>query len=351
MTSFGLYKLNFTFGNTVNTIYRVMGSPLKSTTGVYGGLLNSKGGIIYIDHEGYALEPSLSIVNGAFWGNRSWASLHNNLTGGTDTKPGKVTFRYTDSLGVTYRTYRNIDWGSSAGNQVFLLDVNEMEPCNVAETFNNILDDDCDGLIDEQSPVTLKLKAYFEGYYLGGGMMTPALFNNGFTTDYSLCDTITVELHNSNFPYYSMFNVKGILHVNGECNIVFPQAVDNQSYYIVLRHRNSITTWSATPVLLNSSIVNYSFADYQTKAYGNNLINLGDGNFAVYSGDISDANAGRGFQDGVIESQDYSDMESAVYLTLTGYVPEDITGDGIVESSDYGLMENNVYYTIFSMKP
>src|SRR5256885_6553975 len=74
--------------------------------------------------------------------------------------------------------------------------------------------------------------------------------------------------------------------------------------------------------------------------------------WAFYSGDISDASTGVvGVQDGVIESQDYSDMENAVNIILTGYVYEDITGDGVVESSDYSLEENNVSSIIFSIHP
>jgi hypothetical protein len=56
-------------------------------------------------------------------------------------------------------------------------------------------------------------------------------------------------------------------------------------------------------------------------------------------------------QDGVVESQDYLDLENAVAVILQGYTVEDITGDGIVESVDYVLMENNVSAIITAMKP
>lgn len=351
MTPFGLYKLQFTFGTTTTTAYRIMGSQLRNTTGVFGGLLNSKGGQIYIDHDGFPAGPPLNIVNGAFWGTRTWASIPNILTGGTDSKPGKVTFRYIDSLGNVYRTYRNIDWGSSAGNQVFLLDVNDMEGCSTAEIFNNNQDDDCDGLIDESSPVTLNIRAYIEGYYVSNGAMTPVLYNTGLTNNQTICDTVTVELHRSVPPYDLIQSVKGLISTNGYGSFIFSSFTDNNSYYLVLKHRNSITTWSAGPVTFTGSVISYSFADALNSAYGNNLRNLGDGNFALYSGDVSDVQLGRSYQDGVIESQDYSDMEGAVYFTLTGYIPEDITGDGVVESADYGLMENNVYYTVVVIHP
>jgi hypothetical protein len=58
--------------------------------------------------------------------------------------------------------------------------------------------------------------------------------------------------------------------------------------------------------------------------------------WALFSGDISDPSLGAGFQDGIIESQDYSDMENGVYFTYVGYIVEDITGDHLVESADYG---------------
>jgi hypothetical protein len=73
--------------------------------------------------------------------------------------------------------------------------------------------------------------------------------------------------------------------------------------------------------------------------------------WAFYSGDISHFLTGLGHKDGIIEAQDYGDMENAVYYTLNGYIVEDITGDGFVESADYALMENNVYTTIQALHP
>jgi len=127
MNQFGLYKLHINFDTTSISVYRVIGDELKNTTGIFGGILNAKGGKVFIDHDGYSNEPPLDIVNGAFWGTRQWASVPNSQTGGKDSKPGKVTFRYIDSLGNVYQTYRNIDWGSYYGNQLFLLNVNEMQ--------------------------------------------------------------------------------------------------------------------------------------------------------------------------------------------------------------------------------
>jgi hypothetical protein len=118
-----------------------------------------------------------------------------------------------------------------------------------------------------------------------------------------------------------------------------------------MRHRNAIETWSASPVSITSSALSYFFHTSISQAYGSNMKDLGDNNFAFWSGDISSVLEGVGFQDGVIEAQDYSDMENAVYFILSDYVVEDISGDGVVEGDDYSIMENNVYFIITSIHP
>jgi len=119
----------------------------------------------------------------------------------------------------------------------------------------------------------------------------------------------------------------------------------------VVHHRNALETWSSVPVLFSALTVNYDFTTALSKAFGNNLADLGDGNFALWSGDISHAYFGVGYQDEVIESQDYVDMENAVNAILLGYIPQDITGDGIVEAADYAIEENNVGAIVFTIRP
>ena len=130
------------------------------------------------------------------------------------------------------------------------------------------------------------------------------------------------------------------------------QNYKNNSYYIVIRHRSGLETWSANPVTLTSNGT-FDFTIGQSQAYGNNLVETYDNmGWAIISGDISDAGSSLvGIQDGLIESQDYGDLENALYGVLQGYVFEDITGDRIVESSDYSLIENNVSFIRIVMRP
>jgi hypothetical protein len=343
MNPLGLYTLTFTFDTTTVVVHRVIGNPLRGGSGIFGGILHSHGGSVRIDHEGYAPEPPISLVQGAFQGNRQWASVPNPLTGGTDTKPGRLTVLYTDSVGNTFRTFRNIDWGSWKGNQVFLFDVLEMQPCFGVEIFSNNMDDDCDGLTDESSSVVLNLKVLLEGFYQGNGMMTPVLWMNGLSNDPTVCDSLTVELHAAFPPYDLRFSSAGVVHTDGSGAFTFPPATNNNSYYVVAKHRNSMETWSAGPVPFGAAEISYDFTDALSKAYGANSTGLDMGHVGIFSGDVN--------QDGVVESQDYSDLENAVTDIQLGYEPEDLTGDGVVESSDYSLIENNVGAIIFVSHP
>jgi hypothetical protein len=100
-------------------------------------------------------------------------------------------------------------------------------------------------------PVTLNLKAFIQGFYLGSGLMTQIV-------DVGKTDTITVELHNTTAPFATVFTDKKVLSTAGLGMFNFPAAANGNSYYIVVRHRNSIQTWSKTPVYF-ATITNFDF--------------------------------------------------------------------------------------------
>jgi subtilisin-like proprotein convertase family protein len=193
----------------------------------------------------------------------------------------------------------------------------------------------------------INLKVFIEGYYIGNGLMNAVVdpFNLPL-----LCDTMILELRHTSFPYATVHSLKHTINTSGTGRFTLPPSAIGNSYYVVVKHRNAIETWSANPLFITDNL-NLDFTNAINKAYGNNLRDLHDGNFAMWSGDISDVSYGVGYQDQVIEGQDYSDMENALLLISTGYVYEDITGDGVVEGLDYSIMENNVYYLIMAMHP
>ena len=184
------------------------------------------------------------------------------------------------------------------------------------------------------SSLEINLVLFIEGYYSGGGQMKGVV-------NASVCDTITVELHQSISPYATVYISRNVINTSGFGTFNFPLAVDGNSYYIVVFNHNSLKTWSANPVLFNSSMT-YDFSQSASQAFGNNLKDLGDGNFALYSGDIT--------HDGIINIADYSEIRNSSQLFLTGYLKEDLTGDRIIESADFSIIENNLFI-IFTIHP
>jgi hypothetical protein len=67
-----------------------------------------------------------------------------------------------------------------------------------------------------------------------------------------LTDTITVSLANTTAPYSIVYTDQAVITTGGNAPFNFPLAVLNGSYYVVFKHRNSLETWSKTPVLFNT---------------------------------------------------------------------------------------------------
>ena len=161
-----------------------------------------------------------------------------------------------------------------------------------------------------------------------------------------LADTIVVQLAAAVSPNTILYSSTALMNTDGTIAVNFSSFNQNASYYVVVRHRNAMETWSAAPVNFSSCPTNYDFTTSASQAFGSNMKNLGDGNFAFWSGDVSDGTTA-GLQDGAIESADYSEIENAVQQFIFAYHVDDVTGDNVVESADYSMIENNVQLFLF----
>ncbi len=126
---FDLYRLNIqlTSGTTVtNDSYRVIGAPIRSATGVFGGVVGANGGTISLNHRSHPAEAPVPVVNGVFWATPSWASVSHPETASVDSDPGVVDVTYVDAAGNRYTDVRVIGYGSAHGSQTFLFDASRM---------------------------------------------------------------------------------------------------------------------------------------------------------------------------------------------------------------------------------
>jgi choice-of-anchor B domain-containing protein len=172
-------------------------------------------------------------------------------------------------------------------------------------------------------------------------------FYNSSSNTLNKRDTINAYLRNANPPYAVVDSSKSVIDsVTLTGNFRFNKALSG-TYYIALKHRNSIETWSRingevyNPMNMNS----YDFTNSVSKAYSSNMIQVDNSpvKFAIYNGDVN--------QDETIDASDISIVDNDVTNSVSGYTVSDLTGDNNVDASDLSLVDNNAVKSISSVKP
>ena len=137
------------------------------------------------------------------------------------------------------------------------MDVNIGEPITGLVSNGNL--QVTNGFLQPQM-ITLNLKAFIEGFYNSTtNKMRAILYENNISADSTACDFITVQLHDAVQPNLVVDAVKALLHKEGNAEFFFPYSVMNHSCYIDIKHRNSLETWSKTPVLFDKPVISYDF--------------------------------------------------------------------------------------------
>lgn len=178
-------------------------------------------------------------------------------------------------------------------------------------------------------PKTLTLTAMPEGFYNPG-------------TNTMVSDTATVYLRNATSPYAIVNQAKSLLNSSGVGTFTFNSASNSVPYYIVVVHRNSIETWSASGQSFISNSMNYNFTTSATQAYGNNLSLVGT-KWTIFSGDVN--------QDGVVDGSDAGLIDNDAFNFVSGYVVTDLNYDDIVDASDASLADNNAFNFVGTIRP
>ena len=186
-------------------------------------------------------------------------------------------------------------------------------------------------LINDNSQLfkTLNLTAYIQGFY-------------NEINNISVSDTVRVYLRNTSFPNSIVDSAKSQLNTDGSGNFNFINAKNGSSYYLEIKHRNSIETWSSNPVLFSNNFASYDFTSSATQAFGNNLVLKGS-KYCLYSGDVD--------QDGSIDGSDMSYVENDKRISAAGYLSTDLNGDYSVDASDLSIVENNSSNNIVKITP
>ncbi|MBK7213344.1 MAG: hypothetical protein IPH88_08670 [Bacteroidales bacterium] len=198
------------------------------------------------------------------------------------------------------------------------------------------------GVLDViQTTKSLSINALLESLYADAGVMNKAQNETGDQFPGTTADQITIELHNAANYADILFTASNIdLSISGDASLTLPSSF-NGSYYITIKHRNSIETVSALPVSFAGSTISYSFNSV-TQAFGSNMTVMG-GYSLIYSSDVN--------QDGLVDSSDLNQIDNDVSNFTTGYIASDVNGDGLVDSTDLNMIDNNSSAFISTITP
>lgn len=170
---------------------------------------------------------------------------------------------------------------------------------------------------------------------LGGIRVIPEGLYNAQNDRLNLSDTLKAYLRDSIFPYEIIdSSVATIDSLSFIAKFNFLNAPSG-TYYLVIKHRNSIETWSQEGGILfiSGSYLTYDFTEDSSKAYGSNMVKVGN-KWCIYSGDVN--------QDGYVEFEDINELTIANQNMQTGYVVTDLNGDRIVDIDDLVICTKNV---------
>ena len=168
----------------------------------------------------------------------------------------------------------------------------------------------------------LHLQMSFEGFYLQ--------------------DTITVELRNSVSPFNLIESKKGLGGQGISGLFRYINAVNGTPYYITVRHRNSVTTWSSAPVQFSNNNLVYDFTSSQSQALGSNMV-FANNEWSIYTGDVN--------HDGLVDLKDGNLIYNDILNFTLGYVNTDLNYDDITDLGDLVLQINNSNKFISEIQP
>jgi len=167
-----------------------------------------------------------------------------------------------------------------------------------------------------------------------------ARFEGPFISATNFNDPVTVHLRSSTPPYEVADGDTKVLSPSGTAIFDFGKIGLSATYYIVVRSRFGIETWSTNPVSFAGPVV-YNFTA-AGQAFGDNVRNIG-GTRAIYVGDVN--------QDGIIDGSDGAAVDNDAFNFAPGFGNTDLNWDGVVDGSDAIYTDNNAFNFVGVVRP
>ncbi len=167
----------------------------------------------------------------------------------------------------------------------------------------------------------IQITAIQEGYYHGSGALAKSDTLQAYLAtapEFSLADSCALVIDSVTFTGTATF-----------------KHAANGSYYLVLKGRAIIQTWSSAAIsFTRGNVTSYDFTTNANQAYGSNMVQKGS-KWCLYSGDVD--------QSGFIDNNDLLLIDNDAYNFKSGYLITDLDGSTFIDNNDLLICDNNAY--------
>lgn len=156
-------------------------------------------------------------------------------------------------------------------------------------------------------------------------------------------DTVSVLIRNAAAPYDIKDSSRGYIDLTGTVTLNYSNILNGVNYYLVVKHRNSIETWSRSGgEVFTGSVLNYDLTTSASQAYGNNQKLVGS-KYSVFTGDVN--------QEGSVDLTDIITIYNDAGLFASGYINTDLNYDNLADLTDIIYAYNNSSIFVAVVRP
>lgn len=174
--------------------------------------------------------------------------------------------------------------------------------------------------------------------------LAPEGFYNPVLNKLNRNETVNAYLRRVTSPYQIIDSAAAVIDSNILTgNFIFSPSTAAGQYYIVVKHRNSVETWSKTG---GENLIrghnNYDFIPSASQAYGDNMVQKGN-IYCIYSGNVNG--------DSIIDIEDLLLIDNDLFNFVNGNVATDLNGDNAVDIEDMSIADDNAANLIAVERP
>jgi hypothetical protein len=169
------------------------------------------------------------------------------------TTGGATTFCNGGSVTLTSALAGSYSWNTGATTRA----ISPTTTGNFAVTINGCLHSDTVKTVVTYCTETINLKVIIQGFHLHGtDSMVAVVDPIGHP---SVCDTISLSLVDS-ATLLTVATAKGTINTHGNGVFNYTGLLPGKRFYLVVKHRNSIQTWSKYSLLFTNPTLVYDFS-------------------------------------------------------------------------------------------